>query len=287
MKRVRLAACFAIACFISGFFGHVSIARADEPIVRSVERQFFYLDESFLKRSVTLDIGSGRADIRWDAGDLLGPTTLLVEIESGATSSQDGVELSADRVRLSWSDPNLVSPRGVQLVSHACASSVWSRCTLYQAENGVWKEVKDERVRGQAYVRFADHQLAYMSQGSASWYRFKNCRCAASPDFAKGTRVRVRSQLTGKFTVVRINDWGPERDKFPDRAIDLDAVAFKELAPLGAGVINVSVEPLDPADADYGLADVPVPEVIAKAVKKKTKKVAPPEKKQETVVWNY
>ena len=33
-----------------------------------------------------------------------------------------------------------------------------------------------------------------------------------------------------------------ELDKFPDRVIDLDAVAYKALAPLGSGTIAVKTE---------------------------------------------
>jgi rare lipoprotein A (peptidoglycan hydrolase) len=125
--------------------------------------------------------------------------------------------------------------------------------------------------------------FSYMPQGTASWYAYQKCLCAASPDFPKGTRLRVRSTANpSNFVVVRINDWGPERDKHPERVIDLDAVAFKKLAPLGAGVIGVTVEPLLPTDPDYSLADqrenvVPPIKVITKPMV-----VVDPEK-----VWNY
>jgi rare lipoprotein A (peptidoglycan hydrolase) len=39
-----------------------------------------------------------------------------------------------------------------------------------------------------------------------------------------------------------VNDWGPDRSVHPDRVIDLDSVAFKKLASLGAGVIDVRVQ---------------------------------------------
>ncbi len=85
----------------------------------------------------------------------------------------------------------------------------------------------------------------WMSRGTASWYKYKRCNCAASPDFPKGTKLLVRRvDKPEKSIIVRVNDFGPERDKFPDRAIDLDAVAFKALASLRAGVIEVTVEPI-------------------------------------------
>lgn len=78
--------------------------------------------------------------------------------------------------------------------------------------------------------------------GRASWYAYKKCMCAAHPSYAKGRFVRVISLASGKSIIVRINDRGPDRVIHPDRVIDLDATAFKELAPLGAGTIGVRVD---------------------------------------------
>ncbi|MFC1678548.1 RlpA-like double-psi beta-barrel domain-containing protein, partial [Patescibacteria group bacterium] len=75
---------------------------------------------------------------------------------------------------------------------------------------------------------------------------------AASPDFPKGSRVRVHNIENGNFVDVVINDYGPERDKFPDRAIDLDKVAFDQIASLYDGVINISLESLDILPDDFG-----------------------------------
>ncbi len=83
-----------------------------------------------------------------------------------------------------------------------------------------------------------------MTVGTASWYKFKNGLFAASPDFVKGTVLRVHNLDNGKFVDVTINDWGPERDKHPDRAIDLDKVAFEKIASPGLGLVAVKVEPL-------------------------------------------
>jgi rare lipoprotein A len=84
---------------------------------------------------------------------------------------------------------------------------------------------------------FQDH-----SEGKASWYKYKDCDCAASPDFPKGARLRVTNLYNGRSVIVTVNDFGPERNVFPDRVIDLDVTAFKQIARKGAGVINVKVE---------------------------------------------
>lgn len=83
-----------------------------------------------------------------------------------------------------------------------------------------------------------------MSTGQASWYKYKNGLFAASPDYVKGSLLRVHNTANGKFVDVIVNDFGPERDKHPDRVIDLDYVAFSKLASPGAGLISVRVEPL-------------------------------------------
>lgn len=83
-----------------------------------------------------------------------------------------------------------------------------------------------------------------LTLGKASWYKFKNGNFAASPDFPAGSLVRVYNTDNNKFVDVTINDYGPERDKHPDRVVDLDKAAFKKLAALSSGIINVRVEPL-------------------------------------------
>jgi len=90
-----------------------------------------------------------------------------------------------------------------------------------------------------------------LTVGQASWYAYKGGLFAASPDFPKGSRLRVTNPENGKFVDVEINDFGPDRGLFPARVIDLDKPAFARIAPLGAGVADIEVEPLYiPPDAD-------------------------------------
>lgn len=77
-----------------------------------------------------------------------------------------------------------------------------------------------------------------MELGQASWYKYKNCDCAASPDYPKGTKLRVKNIDNGKEVVVTVNDYGPDRSLFPNRVIDLDKVAFKKLGALSRGVLK-------------------------------------------------
>ena len=81
-----------------------------------------------------------------------------------------------------------------------------------------------------------------MTVGNASWYKYKEGLFAASPDFAKGSVLRVHNINNGKYVDVTINDYGPDRKIHPDRVIDLDRVAFEKIASLGAGIVPVRVE---------------------------------------------
>lgn len=75
--------------------------------------------------------------------------------------------------------------------------------------------------------------------GLGSWYSFTGTLSAANPWLPIGSYVRVTNTDNGKSVIVRINDRGPFGK---NRIIDLDKVAFKEIASLGAGVIPVKME---------------------------------------------
>lgn len=283
-KAARLLFVFAmlvVSCLVVG-----SQASAAEV----TERRIFYLDWGFVGRPVSLDVNGGKTVVSWDAGDLTAPTILMIEIEKDTDAlAPANVHFGEEVVHVTWADPYLLSARGVKVTNEdGCEPSDWSVCSLYKEESGTWKEAAGGRVYGHVRARMGTKQGSYMQSGSASWYKYKNCHCAASPDFPKGTRLLVRSVASPeKFTVIRVNDFGPERDKFPDRAIDLDVVAFKELAPLGAGVIRVTVEPLEPTDPRYALADAPV-SAAAITTKVPVKPVpAPVATVPETPTWSY
>ncbi|MCX6745379.1 MAG: septal ring lytic transglycosylase RlpA family protein [Candidatus Parcubacteria bacterium] len=84
--------------------------------------------------------------------------------------------------------------------------------------------------------------ITLMTEGTASWYKYKGCNCAASPDYPKGTKLKVTNIDNGKSVVVKINDWGPDRSVHPNRVIDLDITAFKQIAKKSAGLCKVKVE---------------------------------------------
>jgi len=108
--------------------------------------------------------------------------------------------------------------------------------------------VEDKSVRAIIHLPYAklavfEHNVI-PSIGGASWYKYKDCMCAASPDYPKGTKLKVTALYNNKSVIITVNDYGPERNIFPDRVIDLDVEAFKVLANKRAGVIDVKVEPV-------------------------------------------
>jgi len=79
------------------------------------------------------------------------------------------------------------------------------------------------------------------ADGIASWYAYKNCLCAASRDYPRGTQLRVTRLKSGKSIVVTVNDYGPEEKT--GRIIDLDKRAFLALGSLNSGLIYVNIHP--------------------------------------------
>ncbi len=119
---------------------------------------------------------------------------------------------------------------------------------------GCWRPLPTTDYPDKQYVRSLIH-LSYarvavfsypsvITKGSASWYKYKNGDFAASPDFPKGSKIKVTNIDNNKSVVVTINDYGPDRMTHPDRVIDLDKVAFNKIASLGAGIANVKINPV-------------------------------------------
>lgn len=97
-------------------------------------------------------------------------------------------------------------------------------------------------------IREEDDTIKYESEGVASWYQQGICRqeyCAASTEYPRDTYVEVEAIETGQSIVVRINDYGPDPGVHPDRIIDLDLPAFRQLANPEKGTIVVRTRPVE------------------------------------------
>lgn len=144
-------------------------------------------------------------------------------------------------------------PFYIQL-SYDFSSTGLKKVFFYDKNAGGWRELPTVDFPKEKFVRslihlpyariavFADHSI--MANGQASWYAYKGGNFAASPDFPKGSKLRVSNLDNGKYVDIVVNDYGPDRRLHPNRAIDLDKVAFAKIASVGAGLINIKIEPL-------------------------------------------
>ncbi len=243
-------------------------------------RQYF-LDRGFLEREVNLNVPDLSLDIIFTATDIPYAGVLHVLTTPVDKDVSDlGHKRFGPDYQIQWTTnaPQKPEKAWVRLSHQDCGQGTW-HCAVEQTYQGKTELLKPSQVlAGRALVRAsmgAKLRLVqvegWMSEGYASWYAYKNCNCAASPDFPKGSYVKVtRVSDPSKTVVVRINDFGPERDIFPDRVIDLDKVAFSALGPLGAGVMKVKVEPMP---ADY----VPTASVATK-IETQSSLISEPEK---------
>ena len=131
-------------------------------------------------------------------------------------------------------------------------SAQYKQVFFYDKNYGSWRPLPTRDQAPEQFVRSLIHLpyariavFAYpdtLISGEASWYQHKGGLYAASPDFPKGSRLRVHNSSNGKFVDVIVNDYGPDQASFACHRSD--RVAFNKLASPGAGVITVRVEPL-------------------------------------------
>ncbi len=138
---------------------------------------------------------------------------------------------------------------------------------FYDKNYSTWRPLptrdypKEKFVRSLIHLPFA--RIAIFSNpdalaiGRASWYSYKGGNYAASPDFPKGSMIRIYNTDNDKFVDVEINDFGPERKIYPDRVVDLDKVAFSHISSLSAGVVNVQIESLETVSDNGRILGIP------------------------------
>lgn len=89
------------------------------------------------------------------------------------------------------------------------------------------------------YTVFADGRDAY--EGTASWYAHKRYPAGSATNlFPIGTKLKVTNVKNNKSTTVTVTStWTNKNEK---RIIDLVSTAFKKIATLGEGLIQVRIE---------------------------------------------
>ncbi|MEZ4210504.1 MAG: septal ring lytic transglycosylase RlpA family protein [Patescibacteria group bacterium] len=98
-------------------------------------------------------------------------------------------------------------------------------------------EVAPAPAPAQIKPEVVDKPASKVYSGLATWYRWGDGLNTASRQFPRGTRLRVIAVNSGKTVDVVVNDYGPA--EHTGVALDLNSVAFKQLAPLGAGKIEI------------------------------------------------
>jgi rare lipoprotein A (peptidoglycan hydrolase) len=246
-----------------------------------------FLDSGFLGRAVNLDLPEINLNVSFAENDIPDPGVLTIITETPKTETTAlGNRIVHDSILLNWQTNAPDSPETAMLTIYTdeCTGDSDFECAIeqnYQGTVTLITPVSTDAKMVKARVKINSTSVlvllprqqetapdpGYMTEGTASWYAYKGCDCAASPDFPKGSYVKVtRLNDPTKSVIVCINDYGPERDIFPDRVIDLDKVAFQKIAPLGAGLTNVKVEPVEAPKVVPAPAPDPIPAPAPQAV---------------------
>lgn len=149
------------------------------------------------------------------------------------------------------------------------ANNQYKKVFFFDKNYNTWRPLPTKDFPDKKFVRSLIHlpyaRIAIFSfpetvtDGKASWYAYKGGMFAASPDYPKGSRLRVTNKENNKFVDVTVNDYGPDRAIHPDRPVDLDKLAFAKIADLSQGIIDVSIEPLmiakDTDDLELGIPE--------------------------------
>jgi hypothetical protein len=227
---------------------------ASVSLVPSSEQTVLTLDAGFINRPVSLDLFGGDVTVAWDAKTLIQPTTLTVTSMRGGTWADQ--ETAANGINLSFSDPAAVSASGTFSVKHRAlrppTSNEHPSVNIFAEATSTQSATFSGTTMAYVHSAAADVSFApvycsgIMRSGSATWYRYKGCLCAASPDVPKGTKLKVsRQDDPTKSVTVTVNDYGPDRSIFPDRVIDLDRVAFAAIGNPRGGVLQVTVDKIE------------------------------------------
>lgn len=139
-------------------------------------------------------------------------------------------------------------------IKYPADSNNLKKIYFWDKGKGEWRELPSKSILERNVIRaplhlpyarlaiFEDQNI--MEVGVASWYKYRDCNCAASPDWPKGSQLKVTNLYNDSYVLVTVNDYGPDRSIHPDRVIDLDLVAFEKIALRWLGLIKVKVEKL-------------------------------------------
>ncbi len=261
----------AFTLFLSIIFLHIIPVQADEP---STSFQFeASVGENGLERDFSFTPFDSRLQIGIPAGRLKAPA--LIKLSEIHEETIPPAGFNPTPIMYQVDIPAAAFVAGRYYISIASSGSAAHKQIYFFDKNfaGNWRPLPTNENFAKGiisshltlpFVRLAVFESkTALAKGEASWYRYKNGMFAASPDFPKGTRLRVINKDNKKSVDVIVNDFGPDRSKHPNRVIDLDAAAFQRIANLGQGTIQVMVEVLN---EDTTTAPTPQPSVNGEPV---------------------
>ncbi len=258
----------AASSIVSIFFG-VGYANGADSVVPSSQHFFsIHLDESTIKQGYTVTAFDDAIKLSLVPSILSDQTDVQIEEIFGMETPWQLKQISPiyqfEFFNKSAYDPS--RPFSIQLKTPE-RSPDYAQVFFYDKGRGTWNPLPTQRSLDGLYVRSLIHLpyariavFAYTDvrvSGSASWYAHKAGHFAASPDFPKGSRIRVHNTENGKYIDVTINDYGPDRLLFPTRVVDLEKRAFQKIASLRDGIISVRIEPLTITSGAKGVLRIP------------------------------
>lgn len=251
MAEVAIASRMSILAVSDAEVQPKTVANESSSLVLTDKSVELTLDSGFVDRPVSLDLFGGELTVSWDKKTLLKPTKLTVTMAIGGVWRDQNA--AANAVNIRFEDPSAISAAGVMNIRHRAlrppTATERPDVNILAASTSTRKAVFSGTRISYTVPASSDSGFApvycsgIMRTGTASWYRYKNCLCAASPDVPKGTKLKVSRQDDPSVSViVTVNDYGPDRSIHPERVIDLDRVAFSKIGNPRGGVLDVTVE---------------------------------------------
>ncbi|KKQ60243.1 MAG: Lipoprotein A family protein [Parcubacteria group bacterium GW2011_GWC1_38_22] len=159
---------------------------------------------------------------------LIKEETKNLDIDFKTTSNEDD--------KLGWRVKKVTQKgeKGVKEVKYKVVFNDGKEISRKILESNIVKDPVNEVVTQGTHV-----EVGKVHTGAASWYAWTGTMAAANPWLPMGSYVRVTNKANGKQVIVKINDRGPFG---AGRIIDLDKVAFAQIASIGAGVVDVKME---------------------------------------------
>lgn len=237
------------------YFGFSSPVLAEEQGPEAVVNQTFTasIGETSLDKDLSFSAFNDELQVGFPKGRFLKPTVITLSKIPEVNTLPQGLTMIGQMYQIDVPADSFV--KGKYYISIKSSTSNAYKQVYFYDKNLGWRplETNENFAKGVIstaatfpFLRFAVFEDSKkLMKGDASWYKYKNGLFAASPDFPAGTKLRVINLDNKKFVDVTVNDYGPDRSVHPERVIDLDAVAFKRLAPLGQGTVKVAVEKIN------------------------------------------